>query len=200
MKTNELFFLQFLVISNSQNRVTTRLQFSTFLSTLFSCCDIQSYIGGNGHGLFNLKISKMKQTKSNWRQRVSISKLPKIVLLGILLATNTVTLAQSTSATNPPPMARMTLDNSVTVRTGLNDTYKVPVGHFGFVDSQEATAYFQTRDVPFIHFIVLDANTVLMQLDLTNAATVGWTFSDWMTALDNRASSVSPRVLTNNSY
>lgn len=197
MKTKEIYFLQFLIDNNSQNRMTVRHQFSTFLYTLFSCRDNQSYIGGIGHGLFNSNIDTMKKNKSNWRQRVSISKLPKMLLLGILLVTSSVTFAQSTSAANAP-MARMTLDNKVTVRTGLNDTYKVSVGHFGFTDTQDATAYFQTRAVPYIHFIVVDANNVLMQFDLTNAATAGWTFNDWMTALDNRASNVAPRPLNNN--
>jgi len=95
-------------------------------------------------------------------------------------------------------MARMMLDNSVTVRTGLNATYKIPVGHFGFATTQEATAYFQTRDVDYIDFVVVDVNTVLMEFELTNSAVASWTFSDWMTALDNRAASVSPRTLSNN--
>ena len=197
MKTKEHYSFQFLGLNYSQNRMTARHQFSIFLYTLFCCRGYQSYIGGIGRGFFNLNNHTMKQNISNWRQRVSISKLPKMLLFGILLATSSVTFAQTTPATTTP-MARMMLDNSVTVRTGLNGTYKIPVGHFGFTTIQEAAAYFQARDIDYIDFIVVDLNTVLMQFDLTNAAVANWTLNDWMTALDNRAASVLPRTLPNN--
>ena len=139
----------------------------------------------------------MKENKSNWRQSVSISELPKMLLFGILLAVSSLSFAQ-TNANDNAPIARMMLDNSVTIRTGLNATYKIPVGHFGFASIQEAVAYFQARDVDYINFVVLDEYTVLMNLDLNNPAVANWTLSNWKQALVARADSSSPRTLPSN--
>ncbi len=177
--------------------MTDRHRFSSIMHTLFSCRDNQSYIGGIGHGFFNSNNHTMKQNKSNWRQSVSISKLPKMLLFGIILATSSVTFAQ-TATPAAPHTARMLHNNSITVRTGLHDTYKISVGHFGFSSTQEAVTYFQTREVDYIDFVVVDQNTVLMQFDLTNPAVAGWTLADWNQALNTRAANVPARTLSNN--
>lgn len=177
--------------------MTDRHQFSSFLYMLFSHRDNQSYKGGAEHGFFNSNNHTMKQNKSNWRQGVTISKLPKMLLFGIIFAASSFTFAQTTVNTNVP-MARMMHNNSVTIVSGLNATYKIPVGHFGFATTQEAEAYFQSRDVEYIEFVVVDVNTVLLQLDLNNPAVAGWTIADWNQALDNRAATVSPRAISNN--
>ena len=136
----------------------------------------------------------MNQNKKDWRQSVSIPKLPLMLLVGILISAGTFSFAQ-TSANMP--MARMMHDNSITIRTGLNETYKIPIGHLGFTSTQEATAYFQARDVDYIDFTVVDVNTVLMQFDLNNPAVANWTLADWNQALATRAASASPRPLSN---
>ena len=137
----------------------------------------------------------MKKNQSDWRHSVSISKLPKMLLFGILLAMSSFSFSQTNANA---PMARMMLDNSITIRTGLNATYKIPVGHFGFASSEEAVAYFQTRDVDYINFVVVDEYTVLMNLDLNNPAVANWTLSDWKQALTARANSSTPRTLPSN--
>lgn len=197
MKTKELYFLQFLVMINSQNRMTDRHPFSSFSYTLFSCRDNQSYIGGIGHGFLNLNKHTMKENKSNWRHLVSISKLPKVLLFGIVLVLNSVTFAQ-TITVSTPPMARMMHDNTITVRTGLHETYNIPCGHFRFATIQEATAYFQEREVDYINFVVIDVKNVQMHFDLTNPSVANWDLADWNQALDTRAANVLPRTLSNN--
>ena len=197
MKTKGLYSLAFLFLLNSQNRSTIRRGFSDFLYTLFSCRNYQSQRGRLGCGFFNLNNLAMKENKSDWRHGVSISKLPKMLLFGVLLAMSSFSFAQTNANTNAP-MARMMLDNSVTVRTGLNATYKVPIGHFGFASSQEATAYFQARDVDYISFVVIDEHTVLMNFDLNNPAVANWTLSDWNQALVTRANNSTPRTLPSN--
>ena len=197
MKTKELYFLQFLVIINSQNRMTDRHPFSSFSYTLFSCRDNQSYIGGIGHGFFNLNKHTKKENKSNWRHLVSISKLPKMLLFGFILTISSFTYSQSNGSTNVP-LARMMHDNTITVRTGLHATYNIPCGHFGFATTQEAAAYFQAREVDYIDFVVVDVKNVQMHFDLTNPAVANWTLADWNQALDTRAANVSPRALSNN--
>ena len=139
----------------------------------------------------------MKQNKSNWRQFVSISKLPKMLLFGLILTISSFTYSQSNGSTNVP-LARMMHDNTITVRTGLHATYNIPCGHFGFATTQEAVAYFQAREVDYIDFVVVDVKNVQMHFDLTNPAVANWTIADWNLELDTRAANVSPRALPNN--
>lgn len=191
MKTKELYSFLFLVKkNNSQNRMANRYPFSNFLYTFFSCRDQQSYKGGLGHGFFNLNNQIMKKNKSDWRQSVSISKLPKMFLLGIMLVASSLSFSQSS--------ARMTDDNSVTVRTGLHASYTINCPHFAFESKQEAVAYFQSREVDYISFVVIDAETVQMNFDLNDPAVASWTMADWQLALDNRAANSAPRVVSNN--
>jgi hypothetical protein len=199
MKTKELYSFQFLVKINSQNRMTDRHPFSNFLYTLFSCRERQSYKGGGYHGFSNLNNYIMKKNKSNWRQSVSISKLPKMLLLGIMLFASSLTFSQSTGNANAPvlPMARMMHNNAITIRTGLHASYIVPCGHFAFQSTQDAVAYFQTREVDYIHFVVIDTQNVYMNLDLTDPAVSSWTLADWNQALTVRAGSVAPRAISN---
>lgn len=199
MITTENYILRLLVFISSQNQMTARHQFSNFSYTLFCCRDTQSYIGGIGHGFFNSNNYTMKQNKSNWRQRVSISKLPKMLLFGIVLTISSVSFSQSTGNGNAPVhMARMMHDNTITIRTGLHATYNVPVAHLKFTTTQEAVAYFQARDVAYISFVVVDVKNVQMNFDLTNPAVANWTLADWNQALATRASNVAPRALSNN--
>jgi len=121
--------------------------------------------------------------------------LPKILLLGIIMAVSSVMYAQSAPASNGPSFARMTLDNYVTIRSGLHEVYKIPVNHFSFASTAEAEAYFHARKVDFITFQVDDVNTVLMHFDLSNKSVEGWTINEWQTALDKRADNVPPRTL-----
>ncbi len=197
MKTKEFYSFQFLVVNNFQNRMTDRHPFSNFLCTLFCCCDRQFYNGGAEHDFFNLNNHIMKQNKSDWRQSVSISKLPKMLLLGVMLAASSLSFSQSSGSVSTPT-ARMMLNNTITIRTGLHASYKIPCGHFGFPSTQEAVTYFQSREVDYIDFVVIDAKNVFMNLDLSNPAVANWTLSDWNQALDTRASNVSPRTLSNN--
>ena len=176
--------------------MTDRHSFSHFLYTLFSGREIQTYRGGMEHDFFNSNNHTMKQNKGNWRQSVTISKLPKLLLFGIMIALSTFTFTQS--GNTDVPLARMMHNNSVTIRTGLNETYKIPVGHFGFSTVQEAEAYFQARDVAYIDFVVVDVNTVLLQFDLDNPAVADWTLAEWNQALETRAATVAPRELSNN--
>jgi hypothetical protein len=140
----------------------------------------------------------MKKNKSNWRQGVSISQLPKMLLLGIMLVASSLSFSQSTPGIGNLPMARMMDDNTLTIRTGLHAAYKVPCGHFAFGSKQEAIAYFQSREVDYINFVVIDAETVQMNFDLNNPAVSAWTLSDWNLALAARAATVAPRVSSNN--
>lgn len=139
----------------------------------------------------------MKQNTKNWCQRASVFQLPMMLFFGMLLAASTFSYAQTT--TNDLPLARMTHDNSITIRTGLNDTYKIHIGHFGFTSTQEAVSYFQARDVDHISFTVVDVNTVLMQFDLTDPAVTNWTIADWNQALATRAANSAPRAMNNSS-
>lgn len=170
--------------------------FSHILYTLLPSLERQSHEGGEEHGLFILNIHLMNQNERYWRPSVTISKLPKMLLFGIIFAASTLTYAQT--GNTEVPVARMMHDNSVTIRTGLNETYKIPVGHFGFASTQEAQSYFQARDVDYIEFVVVDVNTVLLQLDLNNPAVAGWTIAEWNQALSARAANVSPRALPTN--
>jgi hypothetical protein len=167
----------------------------SFSYNLFSFRENHSYKGGIGRGFFNLNNHAMKENKSGWRQSVSISKLPKMLLLGIMLAMGTFSFSQTNSNA---PIARMMLDNSVTIRSGLHATYKIPMAHFGFASQQEAVAYFQSRDVNYIDFVVFDEETVFMNFDLTNPAVANWTLADWKQALTTRADNTTPRVLPSN--
>ena len=136
----------------------------------------------------------MKEQRSNWRPRVSISKFSKTFLLGILLTVGSFSFAQ----TNTSNFARMTTDNHVTIRTGLHASYQIPIGHFGFTSQQEAASYFAARDVNYISFVVVDTQTVQMNFDLTNPAVANWTIADWQQALVTRANNSTPRVLPSN--
>jgi hypothetical protein len=195
MKTKELYFFPFLSLTNSRIFSTTCRGFSQFIYTLFSCHGNQSYKGRDGHGFLNLNNHKMKENHGNWERRFSISKLPKMLLVGIFLAMGTFSYAQTNANT---PMARMMLNNTITIRSGLNAQYKIPMGHFGFASQQEAVAYFQARDVNYIDFVVLDEETVLMNFDLTDPAVANWTLADWKQALATRASNTTPRTLPSN--
>jgi hypothetical protein len=197
MKTKELYFLRFLVISNSQNRMTNRHPFFNSLHILFCCLVGQSHKGGEAQGFFNLNNHQMKKNKNDWRQSVSIARLPKLLLFGIVFAASSLTYAQSNEIVNVP-LARMTHDNSITIRTGLNETYKIPMGHFGFATTQEAEAYFQARSLDYITFNVIDVETVYMNFDFNHPAVANWTLSDWNQALANRAANVSPRAISGN--
>ncbi len=132
----------------------------------------------------------MKENHGNWRIRLSISKLPNTFLLGLFIVMGSISFAQA-------PGARMTLNNEVVVRTGLNPSYEIYIGHFKFATKQEAEAYFQPLNVPYINFVVLDKAKVQMNFDLTNPAVANWTLSDWQQALSARASNSTPRPLPN---
>ena len=134
----------------------------------------------------------MKENKNDWRQGVSIAKLPKIVLFGIIFTLGSLTFAQTSST----PMARMTSDNSITIRTGLHAVYTVSVGHLAFTSQQEAVAYFQAREVDYIDFVVIDVKNVQMHFDLTNPAVSSWTLADWNQALATRAANCAPRTIS----
>lgn len=134
----------------------------------------------------------MNQNKKGWRQSVFVSKFPLMLLVGILISAGTFSFAQTNANI---PMARMMHDNSITIRTGLNGTYKIPIGHMGFTSTQEAVDYFQARDVDYIDFTVVDVNTVLMEFDLNDPAVANWTLADWNKALATRAENVPPRPL-----
>lgn len=179
--------------------MTTRHSVLSYTFNSMLCRFAAPYTGGESDGIFNLNNHTMKENRGNWTQRVSISKLPKILLLGILLAASFGTFAQNAGSTSAaqqePPMARMMLDNTITVRTGLNAEYKIPMSHFGFESVAEANAYFNARQTNYVTFIVQDVNTAIMQLDLTNPAVQGWTISDWMNVLNTRAANSSPRTL-----
>ncbi len=142
---------------------------------------------------FNLNNHAMKQNTKSWWQSASVLQLPMMLFFGMLLTASTFSYAQT--STNNLPMARMTHDNSITIRSGLNETYQIHMGHFGFASTQEAVSYFQARDVNYINFTVVDVNTVLMQFDLTNPAVANWTIADWNQALATRAASAAPRSL-----
>lgn len=139
----------------------------------------------------------MKENKSNW-QSLSISKLPKMLLFGIVLAMSSFSFAQTNSVNHSGITARMMLDNNVMIRTGLNATYKISIAHFNFASDQEAAAYFQARDVNYIDFVVLDEHTVQMNFDLNNPAVANWTLADWKQALVVRADNSTPRTLPSN--
>lgn len=139
----------------------------------------------------------MKQKKNDWRQSVSILNLPKMLVLGVVFALSSLSFAQTSSNTNIP-MARMTHNNSITIRTGLNATYKIPMGHFAFATTQEADAYFQTMSVDYITFSVIDIETVYMNFDLNHPAVAGWTLADWNQALATRAAAATPRAISGN--
>ena len=114
-----------------------------------------------------------------------------------MLATSSLSYSQTTvNAT--VHTARMTHDNNITIRTGLHETYKISIGHFDFTTTQEAVAYFQTREVSNINIVVTDQNTVLMNFNLNDPSLAGWTMADWNQVLDSRATNVSPRTLKNN--
>ena len=136
----------------------------------------------------------MKTTKGNWRRSVSISILPKMFFLGAFIVLGSFSFAQTTGN---EPLARMELSNNITIRTGLNPTYKIHMSHFGFDTKQEAEAYFLAIDVAYIDFVVLDESTVLMNFDLTDPAVSNWTLADWKQALATRASNSTPRPLPN---
>ncbi len=156
-----------------------------------------AHTGSEGRDFFNLNNHAMKQNTKNWWQRASVFQLPMMLFFGMLLAASTFSYAQTT--TNDLPLARMMHDNSITIRTGLNDTYKIHIGHFGFTSTQEAVSYFQAREVDHISFTVVDVNTVLMQFDLTDPAVTNWTIADWNQALATRAANSTPRVLNTSS-
>ncbi len=139
----------------------------------------------------------MKQNKNDWWQSVSIAKLSKRLLFGIFMAASSLTYAQSTEVVNVP-LARMTHDNRITIRTGLNATYKIPMAHFGFATTQEAENYFQARSVDYITFRVIDVETVYMNFDLNHPNVANWTLTDWNQALAARARIASPRALSDN--
>jgi len=191
MKTKELYFFQFLLLI-FQNQTTTRRSFSEFLYKLFSNHDSASYKGGFGRGELISNNHKMKNTNSNWRQSVSISRLPKMLLLGILLVMGSLSFAQTNTSS-----ARMTLDNNVTIRTGLYASYEISIAHFGFTSKQEAETYFSERSVDYIEFDVVDESKVLMNFDLNNPEVANWTLADWKEALANRANNSAPRPLPN---
>jgi len=161
------------------------------LYTLFSCCDNQSYKGRFDHGFFNLNNHKMKENHGNWRSNLSISKLPKVFLLGMFMVIGSMSFAQTTSH------ARMDLSHNITIRTGLHATYEIHMEHFGFATKQDAEAYFLSLDVAYIDFVVVDEGKVLMNFDLTNPAVANWTLADWEQALATRASNSIPRPLPN---
>lgn len=164
---------------------------------LFSRRAHLAHTGSEERDFFNLNNHAMKQNTKNWCQRASVFQLPMMLFFGMLLAASTFSYAQTT--TNDLPLARMTHDNSITIRTGLNDTYKIHIGHFGFTSTQEAVSYFQARDVDHISFTVVDVNTVLMQFDLTDPAVTNWTIADWNQALATRAANSAPRAMNNSS-
>ena len=194
MKTKDYNSLEFLLLMNSQNRLTSRLSFSTFFRALFFGNAHPSQIGRMGQDTFNLNNHVMKQNTQNGWQSASVLKLPMMLFFGMLLAVSTFSYGQT--GTNNLPMARMTHDNNITIRSGLNDTYQIHMEHFGFTSTQEAVSYFQSRDVNYINFTVVDVNTVLMQFDVTNPAVANWTIADWNQALATRAANAAPRALT----
>lgn len=140
----------------------------------------------------------MNHNTNNLRQRVSIFMIPKMLLVGIMMAVSSVTFSQTTPASNGPSFARMTIENSVTIRSGLHEVYKISMNHFAFASTLEAKAYFEAREVDFMTFEVADANTVFLKFDLKNSAVANWTISEWMTALDKRAGKFPPRTLPSN--
>jgi hypothetical protein len=124
--------------------------------------------------------------------------IPKILLIGIILAISSVSFAQTTPAPNATSFARMTLDNYVTIRSGVHEVYKISMNHFSFASTAEAEAYFEARKVDFITFQVDDENTVYLKFDLENSAVQSWTINEWMIALDKRADKFEPRILPTN--
>ena len=195
MKTKELYSFQFLVNTNSQNRMTSRQPFFIFSHAFFCREGRQSNSGNIGHSIFNSNIGTMEQNKNDWRQNVAISKLLKTMFLGLFLTISSLSYSQSNANV---ATARMRHDNSISIRSGLHDTYKISMGHFGFSSTQEATTYFQARDVAYINFVVVDKNTLLMHFDINNPALASWTIADWELALESRASNSTPRPLTRN--
>jgi hypothetical protein len=89
----------------------------------------------------------------------------------------------------------MTLDNNVTIRTGLNGTYQVSIAHFGFSSKEEAEAYFLAREVDYIDFVVVNEEMVMMNFDLSNPTVANWTLAEWNQALVTRANNSAPRTL-----
>lgn len=187
-------FLKSLKFSSKQIK-TFRISVFNNLSSysFFSSCVRPAQTGSMGHDIFNLNNHAMKQNTKNGWQSASVLKLPMMLFFGMLLAVSTFSYGQTT---NNLPLARMTHDNSITIRSGLNDTYQIHMEHFGFTSTQEAVTYFQSRDVNYINFTVVDVNTVLMQFDVTNPAVANWTIADWNQALATRAASSAPRSLT----
>jgi hypothetical protein len=175
--------------------MTTCQLFSIFSYAVFCRRGRQSNSQNLKHGIFNSNNGTMNQNKSNWQQNVAPSKLLKTVFFGLFLAISSLSYSQSNANVAD---ARMRHDNSISIRSGLHDTYKISMGHFGFSSTQEAITYFQTRNVDYINFVVVDKNTLLMHFDLNNPALAGWTIADWEQALESRAANSSPRPLTRN--
>lgn len=195
MKTKELYSFQFLDKMDSQNRMTSRQLFFTFVRAILCRRGIQSNSGNVELGTYNSNNGTMEQINSNFQQNVALSKLLKTIFFGVFLTISSLSYSQSNANV---ANARMTHDNKISIKSGLHDTYKISMGHFGFSSTQEAIAYFQERDVDYINFEVVDKKTVLMHLDLNNSALAGWTIVDWEQALQSRATNSSPRPITRN--
>ncbi|MFK7784398.1 MAG: hypothetical protein AB8B56_04730 [Crocinitomicaceae bacterium] len=191
MKAKKHNFFRILSSFYSQNQTTIRRGFSEFLYTLFSYRDNESCKGRLGHGFFNQINHAMKKNNKDCRSNLSISKLPKLFLLGVFVAIGSMSFAQTSSH------ARMDLSHNVTIRTGLHASYEIHMEHFGFATKQDAEAYFLSLDVAYIDFVVVDEGKVLMNFDLTNPAVTNWTLADWQQALATRASNSTPRPLPN---